>query len=89
MYKNKSNFSENRFGQLSPIKCLHLNILSAWCSIILIASLMFNTFLIVVIRIRKSLRGSKNLFMTAFIIFNFLGSVLELPFMIVSNLYCR
>ena len=82
-----SNTSD--FGMLSPIKCSHLNILSAWCSVILVFSVICNLFLLMVIGIRKNLRGYRNIFMTTFVIFNFLGSLMELPIMIISNFYCR
>ncbi len=88
MISNQSHIAL-RYGMPSPIKCLHLNILSAWCSLILVFSVICNLFLLMVIGIRKNLRGSRNIFMTTFVIFNFFGSLMELPFMIVANFYCK
>ena len=77
------------FSRQSPISCYKLNMLSAYCFLILILSLIFNTMLLRVFHLYKRLRTSINVIIIVLTYLNLIGSIIEMPFVILSNYYCR
>jgi len=77
------------FNQTSPIECYKLKIISAYCVLVLILSLTFNSLLLKVFYQHKKLRTSINMIIIALTFINLFGSILEMMFVIPSNWYCR
>ncbi len=87
--ENSSFSSADIFSQISPIDCSTLNIFAIYCIILLIMSLIFNTSLLVVFFKHKKLRSSLNMLIMAITVFNLVGSISELSFIIPTNIKCR
>ncbi|RNA35867.1 melanopsin [Brachionus plicatilis] len=83
------NESLSKFGQLSPIECYKLNIVSLFCIILFICSFSFNSILLWVFYMSKELRSPLNIIMIALTILNLTGTITELPTVIVTNYTCR
>ncbi|CAF0751292.1 unnamed protein product [Brachionus calyciflorus] len=86
---NVSYENLNSFGQVSPIECYKLNVLSFVCFIIFIFSLFFNTILLWVFFTNKELRSPLNIIIIALTFLNLFGTLTELPVVIITNYSCR
>ena len=90
MFKNCFLFKRMyKFDSISPIDASYLDKQAYVYIIILSSSLILNTFILISCCCKKSLRGSKNYVMITYTCVNLLGSVLELPLMIVTHLKHR
>ena len=83
------NQTDDSFSLESPIECYKLNIISFYCAILLLISIVINTSLLWVFYRYDDLRTSFNRFIIVLTFFNLIGSLTELPFVIVSNFYCK
>lgn len=80
---------ETCYSMKSPTECYKLRILGIICIILFLSSLAFNTLLLKTFYKNKNLRTSFNAIIIALTILNLIGTILELPFIIISNLSCR
>lgn len=88
---NGSLLKENidPFDAESPVECFKLKIIAVYCLIIFLLSLITNSILIWILVFYKELRNSMNTFMLALSICNLIGSLIELPMVIISNFNCK
>ncbi|CAF0886599.1 unnamed protein product [Brachionus calyciflorus] len=77
------------FDVESPVSCGKLRILATYCVFIFIGSVLANTSLLWTLIYYKDLRNSVNAFMIALSSCNLLGSLIEMPLVIVSNFNCK
>ena len=73
----------------SPISSFILNLIAFYLCAIMIASSIVNAFLFLIFIFVKELKSPINTFVFAITILNFLGTIIELPFVIGSNFACR
>jgi hypothetical protein len=71
------------------LKCFKLNIIAVFCTLLLILSMFLNGSLLLAFLRYKTLRTRGNIFIIALTCINLFGSVLELPWIILSNFYCK
>ena len=84
-----ANFSFWSQGKLSPISCSNLRIISYFCMIIALVSILFNSFLLCMFSKFKSLRNSINRFVIAITIINLIGTIIEFSFIIPNTYFCK
>jgi hypothetical protein len=92
IYPNKPvNDSESdlKYGLDSPVECYKLRLIALYCIFIFVLSLLTNAILLRIFYLRKKTRSSLEISMIALTMFNFFGTLVELPFVITSNLYCK
>ena len=77
------------YSKLSPVDCSTLNVISLYCLILLIVSFNLNSVLLMIFWKCKQLHTSNNYYMVAITVYNLVGSIFELPFVILSTLYCK
>lgn len=91
--ENKKNYThsimETNYDIESPVECYKLRILASYSIVVFIASVVFNGFLLHLFYINKELRSTLNMLIITLTIFNFIGSIIEFPFIIVANFNCR
>ncbi len=75
--------------ELSPIECTILNGISIFLIIIFLLSLILNLYVLVIFYKNKELHKPINLAIVVLTVANLLGTLLEFPFTILSNFYCR
>jgi hypothetical protein len=74
----------------SPIECNKLILLSIAHILIFVGSLLFNSFLLWIFSNRKKDEGNSiDIFVAVMAFLNFIGSLVEIPFVILSQLHCR
>lgn len=74
----------------SPIECNKLLVLGFGHILIFMGSLIFNSFLLWIFANRKrDERNSIDIFVAVMAFLNFLGSLVEIPFVVLSQLHCR
>ena len=88
-YKTNPNDSLDIWNLPSPVNCSILKGISVYCAILLVLSLFFNTTLLMVFFKHKTLRTPLNMFIIALTGYNLVASIVELPFVITSNYFCR
>ena len=81
--------NQNKFGHVSPVECYKLRILAMYLTVLFILSVSFNSILLFVFWRNKQFHSPHNVFMITLTVFNLLGSLIEFPFVIFSNIYCR
>ncbi len=69
--------------------CYQLQVIGILCIFLFIACIVFNSFLLWVFFKNKELQSSFNMFIVGLSTLNLIGSILEFPFIIISNLSCR
>lgn len=90
MYSNYSvEFKFDKYNRLSPVSCYKLNIIAIYCTTLLILCLFSNGLLIWLILKYKKLRTPLNILILTLAFYNLIGSLLEFPFVIHSNFYCK
>lgn len=89
MSNNTTNRFIDEYSLESPVECYKLNLVGIFCLVLFLLSTFFNSTLLWTFIRQKSLRTSINVFILALTCFNLFGTVVELPFIIVSNLKCR
>lgn len=89
MSNNTTNRYIDKYSLDSPVECYKLNLIGILCILIFVLSSFFNSALLWTFIRNKSLRTSLNIFIIALAGFNLFGTIVELPFIIVSNLSCR
>ena len=82
-------YNETFYGVSSPVECFKLNLIAIYCIVIFVLSLVFNSLLIIVFYIYKDLTSPLNPFIITLTIFNLAGTLIEFPFVIASNFYCK
>jgi hypothetical protein len=73
----------------SPVVCYQLNIISVYCFLLLLASIVFNTVLLRTFYKYKELRTTLNVFVIVLTAMNLVASISELPVVMFTNWYCR
>lgn len=84
VHRNVSNFDA-----LSPVECYKLNFLSIYYSLIMILSITLNISVILGLNSPKKLENSFDVSVYSLSILNLLGSMSELPVVILTNYNCR
>jgi hypothetical protein len=79
----------NEYSLESPTECYKLRILGLFCVLLFLASTLVNSMLLHVFIKNKNLRTSFNILIIALNILNLTGTILQLPFIIISNLSCK
>ena len=77
------------FGLPSPVQCYQLKLIGLYCTALFVLSVFFNSVLLLTFCKHSELRTPLNTFIIALASLNLFGSITELPFIIVSNFYCR
>ena len=85
----KAQLAKQLVEGVPPLLCYKLQALGFLCILLFIACIVFNTFLLWVFFKNKKLQSSFNMFIVALSILNLIGSILEFPFIIISNFSCR
>ncbi len=75
----------DEYSQPSPIDPTTLNILGCFLTLMFIFGVIFNSMLLHIFSKNKELRNPLNLFVMAITLFNLLGCLFELPWVIHSN----
>lgn len=87
---NNSNLSLIDFYNREPLaECSTLQILGGYCILLFISSLMLNGALMFLLIRQKEYKNSLNMYMCALIGLNLFGTITELPWIIISNFYCK
>nr|QVK45899.1 G protein-coupled receptor [Proales similis] len=86
---SNQSYAEISQSGLNTPDCLHLQIIGIFCIILFLSSTFFNVALLRAFINYKELQTSLNAFIIALTSFNLIGTVFELPFIIISNLRCR
>lgn len=89
MLDNTTNRLLDKYSLEPPVECFKLNLIGIFCIILFVLSAFFNSILLWTFIRNKSLRTSLNIFIIALTCCNLLGTLIELPFVIVSNLKCQ
>lgn len=89
MSNNSTNRYIDKYSLESPVECYKLKLVGILCIFLFVFSAFFNSILLWTFIRNKSLRTSLNMFIIALTSFNLFGTLIELPFIIVSNLKCR
>ncbi len=74
---------------ISPVPCYKLIIKGVVYTILFIACVIFNAILLGIFFRNKKLQNSFNLLVITLTVMNLVGSLLEFPFVIPSNFYCK
>ena len=72
-----------------PTECFKLRILGVLSTLLFILSTTFNGVLLHAFIKHKQLRTPLNIYIIAISVLNLVSTIIELPFVIVSNLYCK
>lgn len=72
-----------------PVQCYKLQIIGVVCCILFATGVFFNGILLWAFIRHKQLRTPINYYVIGLTILNLIGSLFELPFIMVSNLYCK
>jgi hypothetical protein len=91
MYENNNNKNNSidEYSLESPTECYKLQILGIICIILFISSLIFNSLLLNLFIKNKHLRTPNYASVIALTILNLIGTLTQLPFIIISNLSCK
>ena len=84
---NTNTFDE--YDRESPVACWKLNLIAFYFLILFAASFLVNSVLLWIFVKEKEFRTPLNAFVIAFTALSVLGSVVQGPFVIASNFYCR
>ncbi len=71
------------------VECYKLQMVGVICCLLFAAGVFFNGILLLAFMRHKHLRTPINYYIIGLTILNFIGSLFELPFIMVSNLYCK
>jgi hypothetical protein len=71
------------------VECYKLKTIGLYCLFLFLSGTVFNGLLLWTFYRNKELRTPMNMFIIALTIFNLFGCLLEMPFVIVSNMYCK
>lgn len=85
---NNSNYTIDWFNIESPVNCIVLKIVAIYFTIILLLSLIFNMLVILVYIRNKHLITPFNSIILSIVVLNLIGSIIELPIMILTNFSC-
>lgn len=70
------------YSRESPTECYKLRILATFCTLLFVASAVFNSLLLKVFIQNKNLRTSFNILIIALTAINLIGTFTELPFVV-------
>ena len=73
----------------SPTECYKLRIVGVLTTLLFIFSTIFNGILLYAFIKHKQLRTSLNIYIIGITVLNLVSTIIELPFIMVSNLYCK
>lgn len=79
----------NPGGVYSPVECRKLKIVAIYSAFVFVMSVTFNSKMILLFIKHKELFNSLNIFIITIAILNIFATLGELPFIIVSNFFCR
>lgn len=88
-YPVNLNISLSSKIELINKNCSSLKIISYYCIILFFLSMVFNVILLRLFYFHKELRKSFNLIIIALLLLNVLGTLFELPVIILTNYYCE
>ena len=77
------------YGKESPLNIAMLRIITLYCILVLILSLIFNSTLLAVLNRHRCLRTNLNLLIRTLTILNLFGSIIKFSFLIPSNFQGR
>ena len=86
---SSSTIKNDPYDVNSPVECYKLRIIAFYCIFIFLLSLIANSILLWILIYFKELRNSLNSFMLALTSCNIVGTVIELPMVIISNFSCK
>lgn len=86
---NLTNITINNYFEPELVECYKLRIIGVYCCLLFIASTISNSLLLWAFVRYKELRTPLNIFIIALVFFNLFGTIVELPFIVVSNLSCK
>ena len=90
MSTNKSIESYLDLYNMEPtVECYKLRIVGVFCCLLFLGGVFFNAILLYAFWKHKNLRTPINIYIMGLTVFNLFGSLFELPFIMVSNLYCK
>ena len=72
-----------------PTECYKLRIVGVLTTLLFIFSTTFNGILLYAFIKHKKLRTPLNIYIIAISVLNLVSTIIELPFIIVSNFYCK
>jgi hypothetical protein len=70
-------------------KCFKLNLIALFCAFLFLISLYFNTTLLYTLLKHKDMKSNLNLFIICLSFINLIGTLVELPVVVINNFYCR
>lgn len=85
----KSHHNHHFQNHNHQVECYKLRIIGVFSIFLFILSLFFNMLLLIVFFSSKKLRTTNNIPILVLTFLNLIGSILEYPFVIISNLKCR
>jgi hypothetical protein len=88
-YNNSTYYPYDRYNQVPPVECNKLTIIGVFCILLFFSSIFFNFSLLWIFFKNRELRTSVNIFIITLTIINILGTLLETPWIVFSNLFCR
>lgn len=78
------------FNQESPVECYILRLIDVLVVLVFMLCLGFNSMLLLAFCRKKSpTKTALDIYMASLTFLNLIGSILEFPFIIISNFYCR
>ena len=72
-----------------PTECYKLRIVGVLTALLFVFSTIFNGVLVYAFIKHKKLRTPLNIYIIAISVLNLVSTILELPFIIASNMYCK
>lgn len=88
-YPSLLNESSDAIYLITSGECQRLTIMGVINTIVFVGSLVFNSSLLWLFLSHKDLQNALNIFIMVLTFFNLTGSVLEYPFVILSQFHCR
>lgn len=79
----------DEFNKKSPIECYKLRMIGFYCLTLFLVSFVFNYILLKIFYIYSELRTPSNVFFIVLTILNLIGTLFQLPIVILSNFYCQ
>ena len=87
--RSHHNYHFHNHNNNHQVECYKLRIIGVFSIFLFILSLFFNMLLLIVFFSSKKLRTTNNIPILVLTFLNLIGSILEYPFVIISNLKCK
>jgi hypothetical protein len=85
----KDNLYDDMFSLEPTVECFKLRTIGLYAVFLFVSGTFFNGLLLWIFLKNKDLRTPLNAFIIALTAFNLFGCLFELPFIIISNFYCK